>query len=81
MINWDHKAWIVCERIVGLITLLVLAFFVWNTLIRIEKKQAENSKQVNQTLEAIRERMDVEEWQKVEPKLKEASLLNGRQKQ
>ena len=58
---WDHKAWVWCERILGLLSLLVLTVMIWNTLIRIEAKQSK----VDATLEQIRKQMGNDElWQK-----------------
>ena len=69
---WESKAWVVLERIVGLIAIAILCFAVWNTLLRIEEKQARHHKEVNATLEAIRKGMDNELWQKVKPYLNES---------
>ena len=61
---WESKAWIVLERLISLVGLLVLMFGIWYSLIRIEAKQAQNNKQVNATLEAIKQRMgNDKQWQ------------------
>jgi len=60
----ESKCWIVIERLLSLATIVILALTVWNTLIRIETKQANDSKRFNETLEAIRKQMDNDElWQ------------------
>lgn len=67
----ESKVWIACERLITLITILVLAFAVWNTLLRVETEQAKQAKAINATLEKIRKQMgDDEEWRKAENSLK-----------
>lgn len=69
---WESKGWVVFERVMGWITVLVLAFAVWNTLLRVETNQAKQHKQVNETLEAIRERVSSKTWQQIEPSLRKS---------
>lgn len=63
----ESKVWIACERLITLITILVLAFAVWNTLLRVEAKQ----KAFDATLEQIRlEMKDDKAWLKATNSLK-----------
>lgn len=61
---WEHRAWVLLERLLGLIIFTALAFGVWNTLLRIENKQAEDSKRINETQLLIKAGMTEEQWQK-----------------
>lgn len=76
---WESKGWIVLERLMALLTLCVLAFAVWKTLLEVKTEQAKQSKQINATLEAIRQGMDSEQWQKVKLEL-ESSLEDAQRK-
>lgn len=70
---WDDKAWVVCERLISLITILILTFAIWKSLISNDAKQAERHRKTDATLEAIRQRMGNEElWQSAEPSLRKS---------
>jgi hypothetical protein len=66
---WESKAWFVLERLISLITICVLVFAIWKTLIQNEASQVERQRHINATLEAIRERMTPESWQQIEKSL------------
>jgi uncharacterized membrane protein len=68
----DGKGWILLERFISLIGLLVLVFGVLRALGRIESNQARQHKETNATLEAIRERMRPDTWQEIEPSLQKS---------
>jgi hypothetical protein len=71
---WESKAWFVVERILSLLTLLVLGFAVWNSLLRIESRQAKQHTELNETLEAIRQRIGDETlWQSAQKSINDNS--------
>jgi uncharacterized membrane protein len=69
----ESRVWIQLERLISLITILVLVLAIWNTLLRVETKQASQVEKINATLEAIRERIgDDEAWQRLKSPLEKS---------
>ena len=64
---WESKAWFVLERLISLVTICVLVFAIWKTLIQNEAKQAERHRQTNATLQHLiqREMANPEKWHKL----------------
>ena len=55
---WESKVWFVLERLVSLITIAVLAFAVWNTLLQIEAGSKKISDDVKMLQQLIQQEME-----------------------
>ena len=66
-----NRVLLILEWVVSVIALCVLSAAIWNTLLRIDSIQSSREKVVDETIEAIREKIGNDElWRQVQENLR-----------